>query len=67
MIHTLEQGRFLLVAVNKVEADYAKWLAQNPPPVSSGSISGRVVAARATIHIPDILANSEYARVRAEF
>jgi hypothetical protein len=49
MIHTLEHGRFRLVAANRVEAKYIKWLAQNPPNADSGSISGRVVAERASI------------------
>src|SRR5262249_46884677 len=30
MIHRFEHGRFRLVAANNVEADYVKWLAQNP-------------------------------------
>jgi GAF domain-containing protein len=62
MIHTLEQGRFRLVAANKVEASYIKWLAQNPPAADRGSISGRVVAERATVHIPDVLADPDYTR-----
>jgi GAF domain-containing protein len=66
MIHRWEQGKFHLVAANKVEAEYVKWLAQNPPASDNGSISGRVVAAGATIHIPDILTDSEYTRTRSE-
>jgi signal transduction histidine kinase len=62
MIHTLEQGRFRLVAANKVQASYIKWLAQNPPGGDRGSISGRVVAERATVHIPDVLADPDYTR-----
>jgi hypothetical protein len=62
MIHTLEHGRFRLVAANKVEASYIKWLAQNPPTADRGSISGRVVADRATVHIPDVLADPDYTR-----
>ena len=62
MIHTLEHGRFRLVAANKVEASYIKWLAQNPPSADRGSISGRVVAERATVHIPDVLADPDYTR-----
>ncbi len=33
-----------------------------PPIVDGGSASGRVVAKRATVHIPDILADPEYTR-----
>ena len=67
MIHRLEHDKFRLVAANKVEADYIKWLAQNPPTAGRGSVSGRAVAERATIHIPDVLADPEYARTRSEF
>jgi signal transduction histidine kinase len=66
MIHTLEHGRFRLVAANRVEAKYIKWLAQNPPTADSGSISGRVVAERATIHIPDVLADPNYTRSESQ-
>jgi len=45
-----------------VEASYIKWLAQNPPSADRGSISGRVVAERATVHIPDVLADPDYTR-----
>jgi GAF domain-containing protein len=43
MIHRFEHGRFRLVAANKVEADYVKWLAENPAAADRGSISGRAV------------------------
>jgi two-component system, NtrC family, sensor kinase len=66
MIHTLEHGRFRLVAANKVEANYIKWLARNPPGADRGSISGRVVAERATVHIPDVLADPEYSRSESQ-
>jgi GAF domain-containing protein len=66
MIHTLEHGGFRLVAANKVEARYIKWLARHPPAANRGSISGRVVAERATVHIPDVLADSEYTRSESQ-
>jgi hypothetical protein len=60
MIHRLENGRFRLVAANNVEAEYCKWLAQNPPPTDRNSISGRAIAECTTIHDP------EYKLKRAE-
>jgi signal transduction histidine kinase len=66
MILRFEHGRFRLVAANKVEAEYVKWLAQNPPPAGPGSMSGRVVESRTTVHIPDILADADYVRARSE-
>jgi signal transduction histidine kinase/putative methionine-R-sulfoxide reductase with GAF domain len=66
MIHRFEHGRFRLVAANKVEADYIKWLAQNPAKADRGSISGRAVIERATVHIPDVLADPEYTRMESQ-
>jgi two-component system, NtrC family, sensor kinase len=65
MILRFEHGKFRLVAANKVEAEYVKWLAQNPPPADRGSMSGRVVEARTTVHVPDILADADYVRARS--
>jgi GAF domain-containing protein len=65
MIHTLEHGRFRLVAASKADANYVKWLAQNPPLADRGSLSGRVVLDHSTIHIPDALAD-EYSHTRSE-
>ena len=61
-----EHGKFRLRGANKVEAEYVKWLAQNPPPAGRGSMSGRVVEARTTVHVPDILADADYVRARSE-
>jgi GAF domain-containing protein len=66
MIHRFEHGRFRLVAANKVEADYVKWLAENPAAADRGSISGRAVIERATVHIPDVLADPEYTRLESQ-
>src|SRR5262249_17376331 len=66
MIHRFEHGGFRLVAANKVDADYVKWLAQNPAKADRGSISGRAVIERATIHIPDVLADPEYTRLESQ-
>src|SRR5262249_2168946 len=64
--HRFEHGRFRLVAANKVEADYVKWLAENPAAADRGSISGRAVIERATVHIPDVLADPEYTRLESQ-
>jgi GAF domain-containing protein len=66
IIHRFDHGRFRLVAANKVGADYIKWLAQNPAKTDRGSISGRTVIERATIHIPDVLADPEYTRLESQ-
>ena len=66
MIRRFEHGRFRLVAANNVEADYVKWLAQNPAKADRGSIAGRAVIERSTIHIPDVLADPEYTRLESQ-
>jgi signal transduction histidine kinase len=66
MIHRFDHGRFRLVAANNVEADYVKWLAQNPAKADRGSIAGRAVIERSTIHIPDVLADPEYTRLESQ-
>jgi GAF domain-containing protein len=66
MIHRFEHGRFRLVAANNVQADYVKWLAQNPAKADRGSIAGRAVIERSTIHIPDVLADPEYTRLESQ-
>ena len=49
-----------------MEADYVKWLAQNPAKADRGSIAGRAVIERSTIHIPDVLADPEYTRLESQ-
>src|SRR5262245_49487484 len=66
MIHQLEHGKFRVVAANKVEAEYVKWLTQNPPTADRGSVSGRAAVERATIHIHDVLADPEYTRSESQ-
>ncbi len=53
-------GTCYLVAGNRVEAEHIKYLAGRPVAVNRGSITGRVVLERRTIHVPDVLADPEF-------
>ena len=53
-------GKCYLVAGNQVEADHIKYLADRPVAVDRGSVTGRVVLERRTIHVPDVLADPEF-------
>jgi signal transduction histidine kinase/putative methionine-R-sulfoxide reductase with GAF domain len=48
---------FQLAAHTTNSAAFAKYLAENPLPTGSGSLAGRVVLDRRTIHLPDVLAD----------
>jgi GAF domain-containing protein len=50
-----------LVAANQVEAEHIKYIASHPVTVfDRGSITGRVVLDRCTVHVADVLADPEY-------
>ena len=61
-IWKLAAGRLDLAAANNAVTEYVKWTAANPPALDRGSLAGRVTLERATIHIPDVLADPEYTR-----
>jgi len=61
-IWKLEGGRFDLSAANNVPAEYVRWTADHPPGLDRGSATSRAAVERATIHIPDVLADPEYSR-----
>ena len=49
-----------LVAANRVETEHIKYLARNSVPIDRTSVTGRVALERATIHVPDVLADPEF-------
>jgi signal transduction histidine kinase len=53
-------GKCYLVAGNQVEAEHIKYLAGRPVVVDRGSVTGRVVLERRTIHVPDVLTDPEF-------
>jgi len=61
-IWKLDGGRFDLTAANNVSPEYIRWTADHPPDLDRGSATSRAAVERATIHIPDVLADPEYNR-----
>ena len=61
-IWKLDGGRFDLTAANNVSPEYVRWTADHPPDLDRGSATSRAAVERATIHIPDVLADPEYNR-----
>ena len=51
------EDAFQIAAHTTSDASFAKYLAENPLPTGHESLAGRVVLARSTIHIPDVLAD----------
>jgi two-component system, NtrC family, sensor kinase len=56
-IWRLAGDAFQLAAHTTSNAAFTKYLAENPIPTGSDSLAGRVVLARRTIHIPDVIAD----------
>jgi GAF domain-containing protein/anti-sigma regulatory factor (Ser/Thr protein kinase) len=56
----LRQGQFELLAHTGNDPKLADYMTQHPIPTGRGSIAGRAVLERRTIHLPDCLADSEY-------
>jgi signal transduction histidine kinase len=61
-IWKLEGDRFELAAANNVAPEYVRWTADHPPGLDRGSATSRAAVERATIHIPDVVADPEYSR-----
>ena len=59
-------GKYWLAATSMVEDDFAAWRAQNPIVVGRGTVTGRTVLERKTVHIRDVLADPEYASSEAQ-
>ena len=53
-------GKYHPTAFNKTDDDYATFLAQNPIVPGRGTITGRTVLERTTVHVHDVLADPEY-------
>ena len=60
LIWTLTDNTFRLAAKKGIRPECEKFALEHPPKVDRSSISGRAVLEGRTIHIPDVLADSEY-------
>jgi GAF domain-containing protein len=59
-IWKLDGGIFHLAAINKVEADFAKFAREHPHSPNRGTVAGRSVLEGRTVHIPDVLEDPGY-------
>jgi GAF domain-containing protein len=60
-IWKLDDGIFQLAAINKVEADFARFAREHPHSPNRSTAAGRAVLEKRTVHIPDVLQDPEYA------
>jgi GAF domain-containing protein len=58
----LQDGRYHLTCSNNAEAAHVQYISQHSIEVNRSSLVGRTVLERQTIHLPDCLADPEYAR-----
>src|SRR5262249_17042151 len=56
----LREGQFELAAHTGTDPLLVDYLMQNPIPTGRGSLAGRAVLERRTVHLPDCIADSEY-------
>jgi GAF domain-containing protein len=59
-IWKLDGGIFHLAAINKVEADFAKFAREHPHSPNRGTVAGRSALEGRTVHIPDVLEDPGY-------
>jgi GAF domain-containing protein len=63
LIFRLKDGAYHLAAANNANAAFVKHAAGNPIPPGRESLVGRSAIERTTVHLPDCLADPEYARL----
>ena len=60
IVWNLDGDVFQLAAVNEIDADFAAFAKENPPTLDRKTSAGRSVLEKRTIHIPDVLEDTEY-------
>jgi GAF domain-containing protein len=63
LIFRLKDGAYHLAAANNANAAFVKHAAEHPIPPGRESLVGRTAIERTTVHLPDCLADPEYARL----
>jgi GAF domain-containing protein len=59
----LEQDGLLhIVASENANSDFERYVRDHPMEIAPGTVGGRAVLRRTTVHIPDVLSDPEYAR-----
>jgi GAF domain-containing protein len=60
LIYKLQDGKYQVAASNNTAADFIKFAVSHPLMPGRGSLVGRTVIERKTVHLPDCLADPEY-------
>jgi GAF domain-containing protein len=61
LIYKLQEGKYHLAATNNTARDFLKYASEHPLSPGRGSLIGRVALEQETVHLPDCLADPEYA------
>jgi two-component system, NtrC family, sensor kinase len=59
-IWKLDEGIFHLAAINEIDEAFAKYAREHPHRPHPGTVAGRSVLERRTVHIPDVLEDADY-------
>jgi GAF domain-containing protein len=62
-IYKLQDGKYHLAAANNTPTGFVKYASEHPLSPGRGSLTGRVALEQKTIHLPDCLADPEYAAI----
>ena len=57
------EGKCWLAAANNLDDEHIAYIARNPVALDRSSITGRVALERHTVHVADVLADPEYAKL----
>src|SRR5262245_32648863 len=60
LIYKVQGGKYHVAASNNTAADFVKYAVSHPLMPGRGSLVGRTVIERRTVHLPDCLADPEY-------
>src|SRR3954453_8055463 len=63
LIYKLQGGKYHLAATNNTATAFVKYASKHPLSPGRGSLIGRVALAQKTVHLPDCLADPEYAAI----
>src|SRR6266436_704584 len=61
LIYKLQDGKYHLAATNNTATAFVKYASKHPLSPGRGSLIGRVALEQKTVHLPDCLADPEYA------
>jgi two-component system NtrC family sensor kinase len=61
LIYKLQDGKYQLAATNNTATAFVKYASKHPLSPGRGSLIGRVALEQKTVHLPDCLADPEYA------